>query len=235
MIIFFHIPKCAGQSVNLMIDHAIRMRAQRYHAPKSLVWDLAEDPIAFCERALDADYVTGHISLDMMDYIRSRVPAYTFTILRQPAERLLSNIKYLQEQGIGPAFGLSHLPIRDLVNIAFRDRASKWAKPLANACTRMLSGSISPEFFVGGDGTHFVERAQRTLLSFNYVGQFQDLKKAISRVLCDNDLLPPSEIAHVNTTASGQEGSDLNIANRFGDCLHMDEALWRSRARYDLA
>jgi hypothetical protein len=228
-IIFFHIPKCAGSSVNRMVDHAIRLSSTNYSAPRSEIWDCVEDPLVFCERALDADYVSGHLSLDMLDYLRSRRSAYVFTVLRNPSERILSNIIYLWRPKHRET-SLSHLSFPEIVDLAYRERKADWAGVLANRCTRMLSGSISPAFFVGGDGRPYVDRARNTLFSFDYFGDVSSLRDTIATVLNVNGLPASVETAYINESHRDlPDGYGLEMINeKFADCLHMDAALWRS-------
>ena len=90
-IVFLHIPKTAGQSVRLFLSNAF---------PKRLVFPGQTDHhLATMSRSdLERyDIFCGHFSWSLFDFLQD---ALVFSILRDPASRVVSFYHYLKRQGL---------------------------------------------------------------------------------------------------------------------------------------
>ena len=89
-IVFLHLPKTAGQSVRLFLNRAF---------PKRLVFPGQTDGhLAMHSRSDLRQYsiFAGHFSWSLLDFLGSE--AMVFTILRDPALRIISFYRYLRTQ-----------------------------------------------------------------------------------------------------------------------------------------
>lgn len=86
-VVFLHIPKCAGSSVNMLFKAQLGSGSSRHvvilddRLPKSELDDRIR-------RARDAQFVGGHFGIETLERIRG--DAFTFTVLRDPFDRLRS-------------------------------------------------------------------------------------------------------------------------------------------------
>ena len=89
-IIFLHIPKTAGQSVHHFFQTAFKKE-------QIFPGRVNEQLLAYSRRDLNTYQVfSGHLDWSLLDCIKD--PKFTFTILRDPRERILSFYFYLRKQ-----------------------------------------------------------------------------------------------------------------------------------------
>lgn len=89
-VIFLHIPKTAGQSVHAALVHAFGREAV---CPARVNDHLKKFTITELNRY---QVFSGHLDWAMLDCIKG--PRYTFTIFREPMDRILSFYFYLRDE-----------------------------------------------------------------------------------------------------------------------------------------
>ena len=91
MIVFIHVPKTGGRTLNRLVTHIAGDRAWFVDSETELGWKMAEVAPG---RDLNLDYIGGHFRLDyVMPLIAERRPASRptyVTLLREPLERVFS-------------------------------------------------------------------------------------------------------------------------------------------------
>lgn len=96
LAVFIHIPKTAGTSLIEYIQGCVGSRSSgRTVKMSELVRGKQIDEFSV-RRARDARFCVGHISWSIVERIREDRNAYTFTVLRDPMERLWSFYNYLK-------------------------------------------------------------------------------------------------------------------------------------------
>jgi hypothetical protein len=98
--IFVHVPKTAGSSINEYLSSFFGSRRSSRYIFIDKFWgeaykaDISADAL---KKAQSARCVTGHVDWQVVEKIR-QPHAFVFTILRDPAGRLLSNYHYLHRK-----------------------------------------------------------------------------------------------------------------------------------------
>jgi hypothetical protein len=202
-VIFLHLPKCAGSSVNFYFKARLNSPfGQKVvllnDARRGADW---EDAIA---AARTAPFVGGHFGAETLEKIRG--DAFVFTFLRDPVARLKSMYSYLASHHRDSVrleksfeqFVLSKDP-DDLLwsdNVQARQLAVSFAYPGAATLHR----------------SNWAEAAIRNLAGFNFVGRTEtfdsDFMALVKRIGMDVPKAAPVR----NTTQGEQRRSGLNQA-----------------------
>ena len=176
--IFVHLPKTAGSSVNEYFSFIGSRRSPQY-VPLDKFWgeaynaDISAEGIA---RARAALYVTGHIDWYTVEAIR-QPHAFIFTILRDPAERLLSNYHYLHKIDADKqrAAGV----VKKLKSLTFEEFCTSDDPEVLyttnNLMVRQLSGRLNGVYGTDAPFEELLAQALRNLSTMNYVGFQQTL------------------------------------------------------------
>ncbi|MBL8565854.1 MAG: sulfotransferase family 2 domain-containing protein [Hyphomicrobiaceae bacterium] len=169
-VVFLHIPKCAGSSVNALFKGAIG-------SSRSARVELIDDRIASrdlerrIEAARSAQFVGGHFGKEVLEAVRG--DAFTFTVLRDPFDRLRSTYGHFhtRREGNPLAHKVPRMTIEEY--IASEDpEILQWtdnviARQLAISHDRARSLAIDPELMV--------ERAIANLARFDMIAMLGTL------------------------------------------------------------
>jgi hypothetical protein len=129
LLIFFHIPKTGGTTLEKIIQRAVpaeKIFLVNYHGParSSLLVRSSEQIAAYLRemspgRRQSIAFVIGHFTMEI-DALFDR-PSRYFTIIREPVERCVSNFFHLKKEANTPETE-SHLPIyKYLKNMTLED------------------------------------------------------------------------------------------------------------------
>lgn len=138
MLAFIHIPKCAGTTLNSIIEQNYRKgEVARFTCRR--MQELTPEQREVLERGFPgAKVVRGHMVYGIHQYLKQEVTY--FSILRHPVDRVISNYFYAKE-----------LPTHQLYerinseNLSLLDFATRGLSPgLDNGQTRYLSGFGNP-------------------------------------------------------------------------------------------
>ncbi|MCP4934170.1 MAG: sulfotransferase family protein [bacterium] len=209
-IIFIHVPKAAGSSINRYIRHSVAPLLRKSHAILNEFdyidgLDLRDQQIS---KARQACYVYGHMAWETMEAVREGHRAYVFTMLREPASRLRSNyffIKHLAKERLAIAIGDEELSAQ-LPDISplefFTAQHPRMRLGLDNFMVRQFCGDFYSKPQSDDDWRGLLERAKTNLQQLDYVG-FQERFDDDFRAITIGAGLPPVKyIPKVNITKS---------------------------------
>src|SRR5665213_105679 len=149
LLIFFHIPKTGGTTLEKIIQRAVpaeQVFLVNYHGParSSLLVRSTEQITAFLRqmspgRRQSIAFVIGHFTMDI-DTLFDR-PSRYFTIIREPVERCISSFFHLKKEANTPETE-SHLPIyKRIKNMTLEEYLdSRIGLDSDNHQVRMLAG-----------------------------------------------------------------------------------------------
>jgi len=156
-VVFLHIPKTAGTSVN---DIFLRRVGKPRYGSAVVLHDRA-DP-ALLELARGARFVGGHFGPRIFEEIRGE--AYAFTFLREPVARLISTWRYLQSQRDPD----NRLPAANLGEALTSDHPDI-ARSLDNVMTRQLGAGFELDEAAKIPRDEWLDRAKACLARMDYV------------------------------------------------------------------
>lgn len=176
-IVFFHIPKCAGTSLNRQMRDALGIRTRKWYylGRRGAVWINRNSGEDTSERAVDAHraaFLYGHFGID---FYRSacapRGDDFLFTFLRDPRERLLSHFRFVRARRARPASTSSAAPGSDLTLSDFL-LEDKGAGPMDrdNPIVRYLADDNTSAPRDDVDWAEMVESAKSNLHHLDFVG-----------------------------------------------------------------
>lgn len=183
VLVFSHIPKCAGTSVTRALQAALAPSHPIYYIDRALVGGYDDFSqldsrelstfVSSPEELPDADYVSGHITPGTT---MARYPdAPHVTILRNPATRVISQWVHgrsltdldLRHWGLAHAFRIARRPLREYL------QHENIAPNIDNTITRFLTWphpALQPTTFIDpGEDDVLLETALKTLDSFRHV------------------------------------------------------------------
>jgi len=183
-VVFLHIPKTAGSSVNAYFKG--RLGASWYGQAITVTDALMADPAA---RALAgrARFVGGHFGAETLAAIRGA--AFAFTVLRDPMERLVSAWRFFQSHRRAEL----RLPYPTL-EAALASGDPRVAAAFDNVIARALGAGV------GDDAQAIVARAAETLASLDHVAWQVSFDADFAAILAELGLPTPAVPIRRNVT-----------------------------------
>lgn len=204
-VIFFHIPKTAGSTVNA---HFKGLLGSSWQGQALTVSDRSTpEDIAIARRAR---FVGGHYGTALLSALG---PGLRITVLRDPLERLVSAWRFQQTLK-------APLPFETLEDALAADHPEV-RRVLDNVQSRHLA---SPRLDAPPPREEWLERAQATLSGIDVIlwqWQFDD---AFRRLLSNLDLPAPAQVGRANVTGA--------IGRRPPPKVSVDQALKERAAPY---
>lgn len=181
--IFIHVPKTAGLSIHEYFASFIGSRRSRRYAYIDKFYGEAYNENASDEalkEARSALLVAGHIDWKLVMSVR-QPHAFVFTILRDPAERLLSNYHYLHRMSEDGLFVQRRLSvIRKLKSLSFEEFCTSNDPEILyttnNLMVRQLSYRINGTADLDAPFGEMLDEALKNIAAMDYVGFQQTLK-----------------------------------------------------------
>lgn len=197
-VIFLHIPKTAGSSVNAHFKHhlgstwsggAVGLNAAAGIKPAAL------------DRARRARFVFGHFGWQTLEAVRG--DAFTFTVLRDPAERVVSLYRFARIRNLAAGSGFG--PLMDMArNAGFaefcRSDDSRVRPFIDNAQARTLAAGYLPEECGFDDGEGVLQAARAHLRSLDFVALTATLDRDFAALAKQAHLPPPRAGLHRNAS-----------------------------------
>lgn len=172
-IVFMHIPKCAGSSVNMLFKSQYGSGRSKHVV---IINDFAKDYSERLRRAKDALFVGGHFGFETLEKIRG--DAYVLTVLRDPFERLRSIYGHLRTRSSRASAWIGDMSLEDFV-------ANEDARVLHhtdNVMARMLAASHDRRRVAGWDHALLAQAALQNLKTFDHVGFCDALDESLRLV-----------------------------------------------------
>ncbi|HTY55471.1 MAG TPA: sulfotransferase family 2 domain-containing protein [Candidatus Binataceae bacterium] len=161
VIIFLHLPKCGGTTLNRLIEWEYNPLEVFSVDPSFFRWSywrLAKTPI---ERLKRIRVFKGHMPFGL--HQRLSRPATYITVLREPIDRAISSYYYAQSYKLDPQHRIaSKLSLEEYIRTT----------PKENVQTKLLAGYTNGYDFLSGECTPaMLETAKRNLSeSFSLIG-----------------------------------------------------------------
>ena len=227
--VFLHIPKCAGSSVNLVFKRTVGSS----HSGRTILIDDRIDRESYDEKiaqARAARFVGGHFGFETLEEVRG-TDAITFTVLRDPFDRVRSTFGHFHTRARGNPLGhkLPTMTIEDYL-ASEGPEISQWTD---NVIARQLARSHDRGRVAGMGLEEMVETAKAHLDQIDVVAFLDELPEAIARVTAAAKVPFDGQMPRENVTRrrSAKPAPKAALAS-------LDEALRRlayERVRGDLA
>ena len=194
-VVFLHIPKCAGRSVNLLFkSYYGSARSARAVA----INDRERGPV-FHEkvmRARDALFVGGHFGFETLEKIRG--DAFVFTMLRDPYDRLRSTYGHLRTRTKGN-------PMHDRVlEMSLGEFLLSQEKDILhwtdNVMARMLAARFDRSSVSGMDCEQMATLAIAHLDHFDHISFVDSFDSDLARIAAVAGIPCPKKISRENVT-----------------------------------
>lgn len=211
-VVFLHIPKCAGTSVNALFKRSIGSgRSQRV----VLIDDRSSDYERRVERARTAQFVGGHFGVETLEAVRG--DAFAFTVLRDPFDRLRSTYGHFHTRRDGNplAHKVPHMTLEEY--IASEDpEILQWtdnviARQFALAHDRERARTLPPRAVA--------ERAIANLAHFDLIAMLDTLDRDIAAAAAAACVRYAGAMPAENATAARAGQSTRQATARFDDRL----------------
>ena len=227
--VFLHIPKCAGSSVNLVFKRTVGSS----RSGRTILIDDRIDEERYNEKiaqARTARFVGGHFGFETLEKVRG-TDAFTFTVLRDPFDRVRSTFGHFHTRAKGNPLGhkVPMMTIEDY--LASEDREIlQWTD---NVIARQLARSHDRGRVAGMGLDEMVEKAKAHLDQIDLVAFLDELPEAMALVTAAAKVPFDGRMPQENVTRrkSAKPAPEAALAS-------LDEALKRlayERVRGDLA
>ena len=195
-IVFLHIPKCAGSSVNALFKHAIGPSRNG----STILIDDRLNGVDFdrkIEMARSAPFVGGHFGAETLQLIRG--DALTFTVLRDPFERIRSTYGHLHTRKDGNPLGhkVPHMSIEEYL-LSEDPEILQWTD---NVVARQLCARHDRNSVVGIGTQEMISRAITNLETIDKVIFLDELAAEMTGIMREAKIHYDGEMPRENVTA----------------------------------
>lgn len=225
-VVFLHIPKTAGSSVNAHFKHHL---GSTWSGGAVGLNTAAGITPAALERARRARYVFGHFGWRTLEAVRGN--AFAFTVLRDPAARIVSLYRFARMRNLATDSGFE-----PLMNAARSTGFAEFCRsedPLVrlfidNAQARTLAAGYLPEECGIEDAGTMLPAAQAHLQSLDFVALTESLDMDFPALAKRAQLPPPRAGLHRNASGAAEPSTvSLQEARAIlGDRIAVDQALY---------
>jgi hypothetical protein len=214
-IIFVHLPKCGGTTLNRLIEWEYNPLRVFSIDPSFFRWSYSRLTRTPVKRLARIQVFQGHMPFGLHKLLGR--PCQYITVLREPTQREISSYYYARSRRLNPQHGMAmRMSLEEFVR----------AQPNTNMQTKMLSGLSRDYDFLGGQCTpEMLAAAKRNLAgNFTLVGlteRFDELL-ALAKILFGWKV---RHLADFNVTGGRPKKNDFAAAARY---------LIAERDRYDM-
>ncbi len=214
-IIFLHLPKTGGSTVRSYLEACIGSFRSR-HAARIWEYDpnkpLTEEAIV---EARKCRFVSGHFSWQAMKKVRKHPSAFTFTMLREPVERMKSLCLYMRNHPVNKIprdmYDVFVAAAQQPLDVYLRSEDPRFHHIFNNFTVRAVSGDMS----VPTDDAQWrvrLEQAKQNLADLDYVGFSRTLEAELQKILAQCNVPYVAPIRRQNETKylieKRRDGSD---------------------------
>lgn len=202
-IFFLHIPKSAGQSVNLYLKTYFGSSRSKQSVVFNDIFTPEEHNSIGAKKieiARSARFITGHYSWAVFKEIRPHPEAFVFTFLRDPVSRLLSLYNYAASVPVGKLKTQIEGMYRMKPDHFFTSNDPRIRHALDNYVTRQFSGT----FDLQGRkpvGERELNKAIYNMESLDLVGFVERFNIDFPKLLTSIGLPNPKKTPHANKSA----------------------------------
>jgi len=224
-IVFLHIPKTAGSSVNAHFKHHLGSAWSGRAVGLNAAAGIDERRLA---RARRAAFVFGHFGWRTLEAVRG--DAFAFTVLREPAERILSLYRFARRRELPPGSGFEPLMeaarSADFAGFCLSDDPR--VRPfIENTQARTLAAGYLPEECGFDDGEAILAQARTHVQALDFVALTETLDEDFATLARQAGLPPPCAGLYRNVGEGGPAAVGLEAARAIlGRRIALDEALY---------
>jgi hypothetical protein len=225
-IVFLHIPKTAGSSVN---THFKRHLGSTWSGRAIGLNSAAGIDPARLERARRARFVFGHFGWRTLEAVRG--DAFAFTVLRDPAARIVSLYRFARMRDLAAGSGFT--PLMEAARGGGFAEFCRSDDPrvrlfIDNAQARTLAAGYLPQECGFQGGAEIVEAAQAHLRSLDFVAFTESLDEDFTALARQAHLPPPRVSLRRNASGGGGPApAGLEEARAIlGERIALDQALY---------
>jgi len=181
LVFFVHIPKAAGSTINHYLENG-------FGKGYSQVANFINKRDLFKERAVEADWLSGHVTYpvirDLLSEITNRKIRY-FACMREPKAQVISHFNWLIEIGRRtPEFFFGHPPRIQEMSLEIRsaDLSKRCAIMHLLLKHRGLFLNCQARVILGGQSSNDDAFIQKTISQFEFIGTSDNIGPLLSRI-----------------------------------------------------
>lgn len=224
-VVFLHIPKTAGSSVNAHFKHHLGSALSRQAVGLNAAAGI--DP-ARLERARRARFVFGHFGWRTLEAVRGE--AFAFTVLREPAARIVSLYRFARKRELPRGSGFAALmeAARGADFAGFCRSDDPRVRPfIDNAQARTLAAGYLPEECGFDDGEAILDQARAHLQALDFVALTETLDDDFAALAAEAGVPPPRAELYRNVGEGEPAPVGLEEAQAIlGERVALDQALY---------
>ncbi|HEX2257080.1 MAG TPA: sulfotransferase family 2 domain-containing protein, partial [Afifellaceae bacterium] len=223
-VVFLHIPKTAGSSVNAHFKHHLGSSLSRQAVGLNAAAGIDRRQI---ERARRARFVFGHFGWQTLEAVRG--DGFAFTVLRDPAARVVSLYRFARRRELPHGSGFEALMAAaraDFDKFCLSDDPE--VRPfIDNAQARTLAAGYMPAESCYANGEAILEQARAHLATLDFVGLTERLDEDFAALTVLAGLPPPRAALQRNVGDGAPASGSLEEARAIlGERIALDQALY---------
>jgi hypothetical protein len=220
-IIFIHLPKCAGSTINWHIKNHLKKDFWSTFVKINEVF--LNDPSSLIKKAREADYVYGHMSIELAKHVGKEGNPFIFTFLRAPEDRLLSLYNYTRnlsiaklEKAVGDKILASKIQEMSQVDF-FSSNDPRLRFDLDNYYVRCFSGSLFVFPDTEAEWMNALEVAQNNLLKLDFIGLQASFNEHLKTLFTKLEISLPDSMPKRNVTSQLNEVDESKFSTEISE------------------